>query len=68
MLFEETINLCQDQVETVVDQLYEKGAITLLIPLNERKQLNELSDEMVTKINIQYYTDLRDCLVKTLME
>jgi ATP-dependent Lon protease len=46
----------------------EKGATTLLIPLNARKQLNELSDEMVTKINIQYYTDLRDCLVKTLME
>jgi len=46
----------------------EKGATTLLIPLNARKQLNDLSDEMVTKINIQYYTDLRDCLVKTLME
>jgi ATP-dependent Lon protease len=30
--------------------------------------LNELSDEMITKINIQYYTDLRDCLLKTLME
>ena len=46
----------------------EKGATTLLVPLNARKQLNELSDEMVTKINIQYYTDLRDCLVKGLME
>ncbi len=46
----------------------EKGATTLLIPLNARKQLNELSDDMITKINIQYYTDLRDCLVKTLME
>ena len=46
----------------------EKGASTLLIPVNARKQLNELSDDMITKINIQYYTDLRDCLVKTLME
>jgi len=46
----------------------EKGATTLLIPLNARKQLNELSDDMITKINIQYYTDLRDCLVKTLLE
>jgi len=46
----------------------EKGATTLLIPLNARKQLNELSDDMITKINIQYYTDLRDCLVKMLME
>lgn len=42
----------------------EKGATTLLIPLNARKQLNELSDEMITKINIQYYTDLKDCLIK----
>lgn len=46
----------------------EKGATTLLVPLNARKQLNELSDEMITKINIQYYTDLKDCLVKGLME
>jgi len=46
----------------------EKGATTLLIPVNARKQLNDLSDDMITKINIQYYTDLRDCLVKTLME
>lgn len=46
----------------------EKGATTLLVPLSARKQLNELSDEMITKINIQYYTDLKDCLVKALME
>jgi len=46
----------------------EKGATTLLIPLNARKQLNELSDEMITKINIQYYTDLKDCLVKALLD
>jgi ATP-dependent Lon protease len=46
----------------------EKGATTLLIPLNARKQLNELSDDMITKINIQYYTDLKDCLIKTLMD
>lgn len=46
----------------------EKGATTLLIPLNARKQLNDLSDDMITKINIQYYTDLRDCLIKTLLD
>ena len=46
----------------------EKGANTLLIPLNARKQLNELSDDMVTKINIQYYTDMRDCLEKALLD
>ena len=46
----------------------EKGASTLLIPLNARKQLNDLSDDMITKINIQYYSDLKDCLIKTLMD
>jgi ATP-dependent Lon protease len=46
----------------------EKGAKTLLIPVNARKQLNDLSDEMIAKINIQYYTDLKDCLLKALME
>lgn len=46
----------------------EKGATTLLIPLNARKQLNDLSDEMITKINIQYYSDLKDCLLKALVE
>ncbi len=46
----------------------EKGASTLLIPLNARKQLNDLSDDMITKINIQYYTDLRDCLIKALLD
>lgn len=46
----------------------EKGATTLLIPLNARKQLNDLSDDMITKINIQYYTDLKDCLLKALIE
>lgn len=46
----------------------EKGASTLLIPLNARKQLNELSDDMITKINIQYYLDLKDCLLKALLD
>ena len=46
----------------------EKGATSILIPLNARKQLNELSDDMITKINIQYYTDLKDCLIKALMD
>jgi ATP-dependent Lon protease len=46
----------------------EKGATTLLIPLNARKQMNELSDEMITKINIQYYSELKECLIKTLMD
>lgn len=52
----------------VAELAVEKGASTLLIPVNARRQLNDLSDEMITKINIQYYTDLKDCLLKALVE
>jgi len=62
-----SLNLVYGAVN-IAEIAVEKGASTLLIPVNARKQLNELSDDMITKINIQYYTDLRDCLVKTLME
>jgi ATP-dependent Lon protease len=46
----------------------EKGATTLLIPINARKQLNDLSDDMMTKISILYYSDLKDCLLKAVMD
>jgi len=52
----------------VAELAIEKGAKTLLIPINARKQLNDLSDDMIAKINIQYYTDLKDCLLKALVE
>lgn len=44
----------------------EKGAINLLIPVSCRKQLYDLTDEMVTKINIQFYSDAREALLKAL--
>jgi len=46
----------------------EKGATTILIPVNARKQLNDLSDDVITKINLQYYVDARDALLKSLVE
>ena len=52
----------------VAELAVEKGAKILLIPINARKQLNDLSDEMIAKINIQFYTDLKDCLLKALVE
>jgi ATP-dependent Lon protease len=52
----------------IAELAIEKGASTLLIPINARKQLNDLSDDMITKINIQYYTHLKDCLLKALMD
>ena len=42
----------------------EKGAETLLVPIAARRQLNELSDEMATKLSILYYADAREALLK----
>lgn len=62
-----SLDLIYDAIN-IAETAVEKGATTLLIPLNARKQLNELSDDMITKINIQYYTDLKECLLKALAE
>jgi len=53
---------------SVAELAVEKGSTTLLIPISTRKPLVELSDEMAAKINIQFYTDARDALVKALMD
>ena len=53
---------------SVAELAVEKGSTTLLIPISTRKPLVELSDEMAAKINIQFYTDTRDALVKALMD
>ena len=52
----------------VAELAVEKGATTLLIPVSARKQMNDLSDDMVTKINIQYFTDAKDALIKALLD
>jgi len=44
----------------------EKGAVTLLMPVSARKQLFDLSDDMATKITIQFYSDAREALLKAL--
>jgi ATP-dependent Lon protease len=46
----------------------EKGASSLLMPVSSRRQLLDLTDEMATKIDIQYYSDARDLLLKAISE
>ena len=53
---------------SVAELAIEKGAETLLAPITARRQLNELSDEMATKISILYYVDAREALLKSLVE
>jgi ATP-dependent Lon protease len=50
----------------VAEHAIEKGATTLLIPISARKQLNELSDEMATKLSILFYKDVKEALIKAL--
>ncbi len=51
---------------SVAELAIEKGATTLLAPISARKQLNELSDEMATKISVLYYAEAREALLKAL--
>lgn len=46
----------------------EKGASVLLMPVTARRQLYDLSDDMATKIDIQFYQDARDALLKAIVE
>jgi ATP-dependent Lon protease len=46
----------------------EKGATALLIPVACRRQLIDLSDDMATKIDIQFYSDAREALLKAIVE
>ncbi len=53
---------------SIVEIAIEKGASRILLPVSTRKQLIDLSDEMATKIDIQFYSDARDALLKALVE
>ena len=53
---------------SVVDIAIERGVDTLLMPVLARKQLFELSDDMATRINILFYSDVPDALLKALLE
>ena len=52
----------------IVEVAVEKGADTILMPVSARKQLFDLSDDTATRINIQYYSDTPDALLKALLE
>jgi len=51
---------------SIAELAIEKGASILLMPVSCRKQLFDLSDEMATKVNIQFYSDAREALLKAL--
>jgi predicted ATP-dependent Lon-type protease len=52
----------------VAELAIEKQAQTLLMPVSARRQLNELPDELWTKINVEFYSDVVDAVFKALEE
>ena len=54
--------------ESLVEIAVEKGAAHVLMPISARKQLNELPDDVLTKVTLFYYNDPRDALIKGLGE
>ena len=53
---------------TIAEIAVEKGATSLLMPVACRRQLVDLSDDMATKIDIQFYSDARDAMLKAMAE
>lgn len=53
---------------TIAEIAVEKGATSLLMPVACRRQLVDLSDDMATKIDIQFFSDAKDALLKAMAE
>jgi len=52
----------------IAELAVEKGASALLMPVTARRMLYDLSDDMATKIDIQFYQDARDGFLKAIVE
>jgi ATP-dependent Lon protease len=53
---------------TLAEIAVEKGAQALLLPVSCRRDLVDLSDDMATRIDVQFYKDARDALLKAMVE
>ena len=53
---------------TITEIAVEKGATAILLPVTCRRQLIDLSDEMAIKIDVQFYSDAQDALLKAMVE
>lgn len=52
----------------IAELAVEKGASSLLMPVTARRMLYDLSDDMATKVDIQFYQDAKDALLKAIVE
>ncbi len=52
----------------IAELAIDKQAQTLLMPVSARRQLNDLPDELWTKVSIEFYKDAADAVFKALVE
>ena len=53
---------------SIAELVVDKQATTLLMPVAARRALNDLPDDLWTKINIEFYSDPADGVFKALLE
>ena len=53
---------------SVVEAAVEKQAAIVLMPVTARRALLDLSDDMATRVNVQFYSDVQDALLKALQD
>jgi ATP-dependent Lon protease len=52
----------------IAELAVDKQAQTLLMPVAARKQLNDLPDDVWTRLSIEFYKDASDAVFKSLLE
>ena len=52
----------------IAELAVDKQTTTLIMPISARRALNDLPDELWTKINIEFYSDITDAVFKGLAE
>jgi len=62
-----SVEMLQNPVE-IAELAVDKKASTLLMPVSARRGLNELPDEVWTKVSIEFYSDPADGVFKALLD
>jgi len=53
-------------VVSIAELAIEKGASAMLVPVSCRKQMIDLPDDLATKLDVTYYSDTSDSLLKSI--
>ena len=53
---------------SIAELAIDKQAQTLLMPVAARRQLNDLPDDLWTRISVEFYKDAADAVFKALVE